>query len=128
MTGKVLQTIFLCLLFTIFSYSQTGENTTQPGRIIGVVVSHDNGAIVQGVKVIVESKKFKREVMTDGGGRFEVEVPLGIYKITTEVQSFKKFKRKNLKIVYPGPFIQNISLKAGKPVQFDKKALKELGF
>ncbi len=127
MINKIFPVIFLCLLFTVSSYSQPPQNA-HPGKIIGVVVSHDNGAIVQGVKVIVESKNFRREVMTDGEGRFEVEVPLGVYKITTEVQSFKKFKRKKLKIVYPGPFIQNISLKAGKPVQFDKKALKELGF
>jgi ribosomal protein L24 len=127
MVNKILLAVFLCCLFTISSYSQTAQKA-KTGKIIGVVVSQDNGAIVQGVKIIIESKNFKREVMTDGEGRYEVEVPLGIYKITTEIESFRKFKRKKLKIVYPGPFIQNINLKFGKPVRFDKKALKELGF
>lgn len=127
MIGKISLAVFSCLLFAAVSYSQTTQNV-QKGKIFGVVVSHENGSIVQGVKVIVEGKNFRQETTTNIEGRYEMEVPLGVYKITTEVQSFKKFKRKNLKIAYPGPFIQNISLKFGKPVQFNKKALKEMGF
>lgn len=119
MVNKILLIIFLCCLFTIGLYSQTPPNT-QTGKIIGGVVSHDNGAIVQDVKIIIESKNTKREVMTDGDGRYEIEVPLGIYKVTTEDERFKKFKRNNLKIVYPGLFIQKISLKFGKSVRFNK--------
>lgn len=113
MVNKILLSVLLCCSFTISSYSQTAQKA-ENGKIIGVVVSHDNGAIVQGVKIIIESRNFKREAMTDNEGRYEVEIPLGIYKITAQVENFKKFKRKRLKIVYPGSFIQNINLKISK--------------
>lgn len=49
------------------------------GRIEAV-----NGGVVPDAKVVIEGQGIRREVVTDGAGEFETQIPTGIYRIQVD--------------------------------------------
>ena len=77
------------------------------------------GAVVPGVSIVVEAKNFKRKVLTDGEGKYRVEVPPGTYRVTAEASAFRRFRQKKVVIEPKFVFKLNLNLKFGKPVIVD---------
>jgi phospholipid N-methyltransferase len=81
--------------------------------------SNPRGAVVPGVSIIVEAKDFKRTVLTDGEGKYRVELSPGKYRITAEALAFRRFRQKKVVIEPKVAFKLNINLKFGKPIIVD---------
>ena len=70
------------------------------GRIHGTVID-PNGAVIPHAGVIVESRQIKRELVTNKEGAYEVELPSGIYQISTNIPAYYPFRRATF-CVQPG--------------------------
>lgn len=94
---KLTSKVFLLLisifgLFVIFSAAQTSI-----GKLKGFVLDQNSGRIVGG-KIYIESKGFKKELIADENGAFEIELPAGKYKIQAKMGGFFPSKRKTVHI------------------------------
>ena len=70
------------------------------GHVRGKVMDF-NEAVIPGVTVIFESGQTKRTVVSDEAGNFGIELPAGIYQVTTETYNFFPFRRAAFR-VQPG--------------------------
>jgi hypothetical protein len=64
----------------------------------------------------IEGKNFKGAVLTDGVGKYEVELPPGTYRVTAEMLGFRRFRLKKVVIKPKELFKLNINLKFGNPI------------
>ena len=56
---------------------------------------HRGGAVIPSARVLIQNDAFKTEVTVDDKGRFEANVPPGVYRLTTnKVRGFAIYKRK----------------------------------
>jgi hypothetical protein len=93
--------------------------TDQPNGYLEGEVVDPNGALVPGVTIMVEAKKFKRSVLTDSEGKYRVELPPGKYRVTAEALASHRFRQKRVVIKPKFVFKLNINLKFGKPIIVD---------
>ena len=103
MTSK---NIFLTLSFILLSMlampgtscPQTPGNTRTSGTVQGVTRDFV-GALVPKAALLFESVEFTREVISDESGRFQIELPAGVYRVTVKKFGiFDLFQRKNMKV------------------------------
>ncbi|MGI8734506.1 MAG: carboxypeptidase-like regulatory domain-containing protein [Pyrinomonadaceae bacterium] len=85
------------------TFSAQMQNPVQDsaGKVNGIVKdTHD--AAVQGVSIVFESrvsgKKFKRKVESDSNGWYEIDLPVGLYRLTVKFSGFRKFQHKELMV------------------------------
>jgi hypothetical protein len=113
MIQKTLLIILLLLGGSSIICAQTGS-IKQPSKVMGEVTTYDDGGLISIAKIIIESGDFRREIKTDCEGKYEIELPVGIYKVTAEAEDFRKFRRKKVTIDGKSHFILNITLKFAK--------------
>ena len=61
----------------------------QTSKIDGTVLDK-NDARIAGATIKIENARFSREVLSGDQGDFEVRLPAGVYRITVEMDGFKK--------------------------------------
>lgn len=98
---------FFCVFATV-SYSQISPKKFTP-KLSGEVTAFEDGALIEGVKVVIENQKFRKEVETGESGRYEIELLPGTYDVTFTNADFRKFVRKNVQIENY-TFILNVAL------------------
>lgn len=77
---------------------QTPSNTRTIGTVQGVTRDF-GGALVPKAALIFESGEFTREAISDETGRFQIELPAGVYRVTVKKFGiFDLFQRKNVKV------------------------------
>ena len=86
----------------------------QAGRITGVVVD-PNDARVVGAAIKIENADFKQTKRSDSEGRFELQVPAGVYNLTVEQSGFKKFRLRDVRVGTETRELGNIKLEVAPP-------------
>ena len=103
MTLKNIFSILSIILLSMFAMASTvcpqrPSNTRVSGTVQGVTRDFV-GALVPKTVLIFKSGEFTREVTSDESGRFQIELPAGIYRVTVkEFGIFDPFQRKNVKV------------------------------
>jgi Carboxypeptidase regulatory-like domain len=67
-----------------------GARSLRASKLAGVVSDANNARIV-GAMVKIENARFSRAVQSDDEGAFEIELPAGVYRLTVEMNGFKRF-------------------------------------
>jgi len=118
---NLLSRTILAAVLTVLWASSTvvlPQTNQDAGYLEGEVVD-PSGAVVPGVSITVEAKNIKRTVLTDGEGKYRVELPPGKYRVTAEALAFRRFRQKKVVIESKVAFRLNINLKFGKPIIVD---------
>ncbi len=106
--------VSLLVIFVMAGVVST-QSASNGGRKNGMVqgVTRDFlGALVPKAVLLFESGEFKREVISDEVGRFEIKLPAGIYKVTVKkFDIFDRFERKSVKVMAGKTRKLNIVLK-----------------
>lgn len=88
----------ICSFFLIVASAfvvGTNAQTLQPiqqGRMSGLVVDF-NRARVPGVSITIKSKRFEQKIVSSDDGSYEINLPIGKYKIMVEGDGFYQVKR-----------------------------------
>lgn len=108
---KPIVLICVSLLFLQASSIAESASSKRPiGKIEGVIVDPYDARIVK-ASVKVKGKRIKREIVSDGEGRFQIELPVGIYQITIYSPGFGIFQQRNVKVLANSTTALNIPLK-----------------
>ena len=86
---------FVVLLLALGAAAQTERKTSAPerrdvGKIKGVVLDK-NEARVAGATVSIGNAKSRGAVETNEEGEFEVELPVGVYRVRVKANGFREF-------------------------------------
>lgn len=61
----------------------------QPGKIVGTVLDKNDARIV-GATIKIEGAQFNHATLSDEEGNFNVRLPAGVYKLSVEMDGFKR--------------------------------------
>jgi hypothetical protein len=94
-----------CLALIVLSFSlvlkaQTVSQSPAPeasGKLSGLILDPGEARVV-GAKIIVEAKGFRREVISNDDGGYEVSLPEGKYKVRVELDGFYPSGKKTVRI------------------------------
>ena len=75
----------------------SGRAQTSEGRIKGVITDQW-GAAIPDVTVVFESAGVRREVKSRDTGEFELVLPAGEYRVSSELGGFYPYNRKKLRV------------------------------
>ena len=95
--------LLFILLLSIFATTgaasrQTPSDPHISGTVQGVT-SDFVGALVPNAVLVFESGAFSREVISDEAGRFKLELPPGVYRMTVKSFGiFDPFQRKGIRV------------------------------
>ena len=100
---------FLTLVFIVGASTFHGESRTlsiaqnRSGIFRGVIIDI-NGKRIEGASVTVEGTDLKREVTPNQEAYFEIDLPVGTYKITVKKSGYVTYQLTNLEIKSGGEF------------------------
>src|SRR5882724_7732229 len=87
------RSLFIPLLPLVMLASGTSSAQTIPaGRVRGTIFD-SNKAVVTNVRVAFEALGAKRETVTNSEGHYEIELPVGTYRMTTYAPGFSGYLR-----------------------------------
>jgi hypothetical protein len=75
------------LVLLIFAVGNAQSLVASSGHVKGTVFD-SNGAVITNIKVIFETNGLKSETITNGEGFYKIELPVGVYRITTYSPGF----------------------------------------
>lgn len=105
-TKSSLTILFLLLTLTTVHAQSSGAAA---GRVKGTIVD-SNGAVVAKVKVTFEAGGRKREAVTNEEGVYEIELPAGLYRMTTRATGFCASQRERLRVRQSSDRLLNLTL------------------
>jgi hypothetical protein len=95
---KAIVSLFIVgLLLQPSSIAQAASSQRSKGGVEGTVADKF-GARVTKASIKIESKRIKKEVTSDAEGRFQAELPAGVYKITVYSPGFESFMGKSVRV------------------------------
>lgn len=86
-----------CVLLLISPAAQAASSGPSAGRVEGVVADQNDARVVN-ASVKVEGRRIRRELRTDEEGRFHVELPAGVYRVTVYSPGFGLFRQKGVRV------------------------------
>jgi hypothetical protein len=86
-----------------------GQETVQVRGTVTTLYGRSD-AVITGAKVIFLSEGKKYEATTDAAGNYVVQVPVGIYQITTASLGFCPYKRSSFQVLPSAPVLMNVIL------------------
>ena len=78
----------------VLGISILGQST---GSVRGIITDQGKGRIVN-AKILAEKRGFRRTVMSDADGRYEIQLPDGIYEIRVKQDGFIPSKAERIQI------------------------------
>jgi hypothetical protein len=95
----ILLTLFLLAAAVALCAQPVPQSSLSPasGTLAGWILDPGD-ARVSAAKVIIEAKKFRREVVSDADGRYSVNLPQGKYKVRVERDGFYPSRKKSISI------------------------------
>lgn len=106
---KTIKISIFAFLFLINFQSVLAQHK---GELKGRIADTLNAAIAKN-KIIIENTTSKFEVVTDEDGKFAIELPVGIYKVSSEeVPGFTPFRLNKLEIKSDQTRTLNVMMKA----------------
>ena len=98
-TFSLLSIILLSLFATAAAVSRQPPGDPSLSGMVEGVTSDFVGALVPNAILLFERGEFSREVKSDEAGRFEVELPAGVYRVTVKKFGiFDPFQRKAVRV------------------------------
>ncbi len=100
--GIYIKTVSLVLITSALINAAPNIRQSSPaqstGKLRGVIVDlHD--ARVANASIMIENKNVIYGIKSDEEGKFEIDVPVCIYQVRVESHCFRKFRRKNLRVL-----------------------------
>lgn len=97
-----------------FGQSENSGDRLRTFHIHGTVSRADDGSSVPGVRVEFEGEKTDTTVSPDQGGRYEAELPVGLYTMTVQPLSpaLVTYKRPLFRVASPTNIVFDVSLDA----------------
>jgi hypothetical protein len=111
----MLRVLSAALLSVLISASASAQSTAANGTIEGTVTDSTGGAL-PGVTVTVFHNETgtERSTLTNDKGLYRAPLlPLGTYRVTVELQGFKKFEQSGLKLSVGETVVVNATLSVG---------------
>lgn len=98
-TISVVALVLLTGLVSVVGRGSAASGAHPPGasKIRGVVLDA-NGSRIVGARVQIENARLSRVVQSGEEGTFEVELPAGSYRLTAEMNGFKRFVLSTLRV------------------------------
>lgn len=107
-TLRISRSIILIAIFLATSETLWAQ---EKGHLKGRV-SDSEGAAIERTKIIIKSPKAQFETAADGRGEFDIELPIGMYRIETgKMPGFVPFKSSRFRIRADKTTLRNIALK-----------------
>jgi hypothetical protein len=94
------------------SISQS-PTSTQTGKLTGYTLDSHKSSVAA-AKIIVESKGFRREAISDEEGHYEIDLPEGKYKVRAEHAWFYPTRWKSVRVSSGVTAHLDITFKVGK--------------
>ena len=97
--------ILLILILFAAAVALSAQPVPQPspspasGTLAGLILDPGE-ARVPGAKVIIEAKKFRKEVVSGDDGSYSVDLPKGKYKVRVECGGFYPSRKKTVSIIF----------------------------
>lgn len=92
--------------------SQAGETgpqaTGKPGRLAGYLVDAEDGTAVESARIFISGQS--HDIRTGKDGRFEIELPAGVYSVSVLHSDFSSLTRGGIEILPGEQFLLNIEL------------------
>jgi hypothetical protein len=82
---------------------------TSSGHVRGTIFD-SNEAVVPNVKVVFEAAGMKREAVTNEEGFYEIELPVGVYRVTTNSMGFCASQRAPFRVRTSSDTLINLTL------------------
>jgi hypothetical protein len=108
LTLLVLALVWL-LLLPLFLNARPLHEKQKQGRVSGTVLDVNDSRVTK-AKVTLMRDPEAREILTDEEGKFDVQLPAGVYRITVSADHFCKFEKDNLVITTGTTELINIHL------------------
>ncbi|MDQ3748933.1 MAG: carboxypeptidase-like regulatory domain-containing protein [Acidobacteriota bacterium] len=89
--SKIAPAIVLAVCILAFNHSAKAQQTAL-GKVIEYVFDRQD-AVILGEEVIIENANFRKSVLPNDDGKYEVQLPAGVYSITTKQGTFYSLKR-----------------------------------
>lgn len=84
------------------------------GKIIGVVLDANNARIA-GATIKIWNGRFNRQAQSGEEGDFELELPVGLYRITVEQPGFRRFELSSFRVVANVNKMLKVRMKVKEP-------------
>jgi hypothetical protein len=121
----------LALVFALNSLSLTEAATFRrsiiqsgSGTFVGVIVNM-KGKRIRGASVTVTGTSFTREVKPNRDGYFELDLPVGTYKITVKKSGFATYSLTELEIKSNGGYSHVFRLEPSHPWVHEQRIVEE---
>ena len=79
---------FILMLSVALASASAQDTVNVKGTVFAEI-----GAVVPGAKILIESETLTRTIQSDDLGRFKIDLPLGEYKLSINLQGFKGFAK-----------------------------------
>jgi len=100
-------TVLIMLLILTINNAQ--PSSTLSGRVEGTIFDA-NEAVVPNAKVIFQADGLKREAVTNEEGYYEIELPVGIYRVTTNSTGFCPSQRASFRVQPSSDTLMDLTL------------------
>src|SRR5580698_7896536 len=101
-------------LFYAEMFSQTPPSPTHPQMFqVHGTIADPRGVFLQGTEVRFQNEGADRAVTADGAGRYEIDLPLGSYKMTARSPKsplLEEYRRPLFRVTSPRRVILNVTL------------------
>jgi hypothetical protein len=85
------------LIFLVIVVVAVASAQVRFGKIKGTVIDHGGGTM-PGTKITFQSGKIKHDLETNDDGEFEIDLPVGIYRVTAKADGYKKSKLSQVEV------------------------------
>jgi hypothetical protein len=99
----------ILITLTIFTIGNAQKVGAPSGSVRGTIFD-SNEAVVQNVKVYFESDTLKRETVTNDEGDYKIELPVGVYQVTTNSIGFCTSQRAPFRVQASSDNLINLTL------------------
>src|SRR5437016_3003584 len=111
--AAVLVALLLCT--SLFGQSPTPASQVQTFHVKGTLTD-PLGAVIRGVKVTFQSEHTSKTVATNDVGRYEEDLPFGVYTMTAQSPGFRFYRRPPFRVTSSASISFDIILPVGKTI------------
>ena len=88
----VIVTVLMVLLVGLPVPAQSIDGTKPSGKLTGIVLDPRADACIPGAKILLQRTDFQLEVISSEKCTYEIDLPVGIYKMTVSADGFSTRK------------------------------------